>query len=94
MAEQPVVTLRRKWRGGANRLAPGWQANDPALPLQAFVNSLKNFAPATQVRNRVMFVVWLGALITAALTVYPPLFGPTGATRGCAVFRWQRLRRW
>ncbi len=28
-----------------------------------------------------MFVVWLGALITAALTVEPALFGPTSGSR-------------
>ena len=27
-----------------------------------------------------MFVVWLGALVTAALTVYPSLFGPSSAS--------------
>jgi len=47
---------------------------------QAFVDSLKKFDPRTQARNPVMFVVWLGALVTAALTVEPGLFGPSGAT--------------
>ena len=27
-----------------------------------------------------MFVVWLGALVTASLTIYPTLFGPSTAT--------------
>ena len=27
-----------------------------------------------------MFVVWLGAVVTAALTIYPGLFGPSGAS--------------
>ena len=34
-----------------------------------------------QIRNPVMFVVWLGALVTAALTIDPDLFGPSGASR-------------
>ena len=33
-----------------------------------------------QIRNPVMFVVWLGALVTAALTVDPTLFGPSTVT--------------
>ncbi|MGA2126632.1 MAG: potassium-transporting ATPase subunit C [Xanthobacteraceae bacterium] len=41
---------------------------------------MKKFDPRTQVRNPVMFVVWLGALVTAALTIEPDLFGPSGAT--------------
>ena len=35
------------------------------------------FDPRTQIRNPVMFVVWLGALVTAALTIDPDLFGPS-----------------
>jgi len=50
------------------------------LLLQALVESLKKFDPRVQIRNPVMFVVWLGALVTAALTVDPALFGPTNAT--------------
>jgi K+-transporting ATPase ATPase B chain len=86
MAPEQPVTLRRKWRGAAGRAhdrsARAQQAYGWALLLQAGVDSLKKFAPATQWRNPVMFVVWLGALITAALTAYPPLFGPTAASRG------------
>src|SRR5271167_3510491 len=50
------------------------------LMRQALVDSLKKFDPRTQVRNPVMFVVWLGALVTAALTIEPGLFGRSGAT--------------
>jgi len=50
------------------------------LMRQALVDSLKKFDPRTQVRNPVMFVVWLGALVTGALTIEPGLFGPSGAT--------------
>ncbi len=34
-----------------------------------------------QIRNPVMFVVWLGALLTLALTIQPDLFGPSSASR-------------
>jgi potassium-transporting ATPase ATP-binding subunit len=50
------------------------------LLLRALLDSLKKFDPRRQVRNPVMFVVLLGALVTAALTVDPVLFGPTNAT--------------
>jgi K+-transporting ATPase ATPase B chain len=50
------------------------------LVLQAIADSLKKFDPRVQARNPVMFVVLLGAMITAALTVDPALFGPTNAT--------------
>ena len=34
-----------------------------------------------QIRNPVMFVVWLGAWVTAFLAVDPTLFGPSSASR-------------
>ena len=37
--------------------------------------------PRTQIHNPVMFVVWVGAIVTAALTIDPTLFGPSSATR-------------
>ncbi|HYA59564.1 MAG TPA: potassium-transporting ATPase subunit KdpB [Burkholderiaceae bacterium] len=56
-------------------------AYDTALLRQAFVDSLRKLDPRTQIRNPVMFVVWVGALVTACLTVRPELFGPSSATR-------------
>jgi K+-transporting ATPase ATPase B chain len=50
------------------------------LLLQALLDSIKKFDPRVQIRNPVMFVVWLGALITAALTFEPTLFGPSSAS--------------
>jgi len=47
----------------------------------ALLDSLRKFDPRRQVRNPVMFVVWLGAFITAALAFDPDLFGPTHASR-------------
>jgi potassium-transporting ATPase ATP-binding subunit len=53
---------------------------DAALWRQATIDSLRKFDPRTQIRNPVMFVVWLGAVVTAALTVYPGLFGLSDAS--------------
>ena len=51
------------------------------LFLQALKDSLVKFDPRVQIRNPVMFVVWLGALLTLALTMQPDLFGPSSASR-------------
>jgi K+-transporting ATPase ATPase B chain len=48
---------------------------------QAFRQSLVKFQPRVQIRNPVMFVVWIGALVTLALTIDPTLFGPSSASR-------------
>jgi potassium-transporting ATPase ATP-binding subunit len=77
-------TPRRKWGVPAGR-AEGrksllGQAYGLDLLLQALTESLKKFDPRVQIRNPVMFVVWLGALVTAASTVDPELFGPSTAT--------------
>jgi len=78
------VTLRRKFRRterraelGAIRLDERYGAD---LLFQALVASLRKFAPRVQIRNPVMFVVWLGAVVTAALAVSPSLFGPSDAS--------------
>ena len=52
-----------------------------ALLTQAFRDSLRKFDPPVQIRNPVMFVVWVGALVTLALTIDPTLFGPSSASR-------------
>ncbi len=50
------------------------------LFLQALKDSLLKFDPRVQIRNPVMFVVWVGTLVTLALTIQPDLFGPSGAS--------------
>jgi potassium-transporting ATPase ATP-binding subunit len=60
------------------RLRGGYTAD---LFLQALKDSLVKFDPRVQIRNPVMFVVWLGALLTLALTIQPDLFGPSSASR-------------
>ena len=56
------------------------QAYGLDLLLQALIESFRKFDPRVQIHNPVMFVVWLGALITAALTMDPELFGPATAS--------------
>jgi len=81
----PDVALRRKWpvavefaRDRRERAEPVYGAD---LLLNTLVDSLRKFDPRTQIRNPVMFVVWLGALVTTVLTIDPAVFGPSGATR-------------
>lgn len=60
------------------RMAGGYSFD---LFWQAFKDSLVKFDPRIQVHNPVMFVVWVGMLITLALTFQPDLFGPSAASR-------------
>ena len=50
------------------------------LVAQAIVDSFRKFHPAVQVRNPVMFIVWLSMFVTLALTFDPGLFGKTDVT--------------
>ena len=81
---EPEVTLRQKFRSAEDRVAAGKariaEPYGADLLLSAPIASLWKFDPRVQIRNPVMFVVWLGALVTAALTVDPALFGPSTAT--------------
>jgi K+-transporting ATPase ATPase B chain len=80
MNKPPEVSLHRKFAGKAPRATPGFEAYSTELWRQAAVDSLMKFDPRTQIRNPVMFVVWLGALVTALLTIDPELFGPSSAS--------------
>ena len=80
MTNSPEVSLQRKFARKAPRVAPGFGAYDAQLWRQAVADSLWKFDPRTQIRNPVMFVVWLGALVTASLTIHPGLFGPSSAS--------------
>jgi len=63
---------------GGVRLRGGYTLD---LFLQALKQSLLKFDPRVQIRNPVMFVVWVGMLVTLALTIQPGLFGPSSASR-------------
>jgi len=73
------VSVRAKPASARGGKAPK-AVYDAALWRQATTDSLRKFNPRTQVRNPVMFVVWLGAVVTAALTINPALFGPSDAS--------------
>ena len=80
MYKSPEVSLHRKFPREAPRMAPGIAAYGVRLWRQSAIDSLKKFDPRAQIRNPVMFVVWLGALVTAWLTIDPGLFGPSSAS--------------
>ncbi len=80
MNDTPEVSLHRKFPTAAPRVAPGIEAYGTELWRQAAADSLRKFDPRTQIRNPVMFVVWLGALVTAVLTIDPGVFGPSSAS--------------
>ena len=67
-------------RSRTGREAAPWHAYTAELLLEAAAASFAKFDPRVQIRNPVMFVVWLGALVTAALTVKPTLLGPSAAS--------------
>jgi hypothetical protein len=81
---EPKVTLRQKFRSAEDRVAAGKariaEPYGAELLLSALITSLWKFDPRVQIRNPVMFVVWLGAVVTAALTLDPSLFGPSGGS--------------
>ncbi|MGA2792676.1 MAG: potassium-transporting ATPase subunit KdpB [Roseiarcus sp.] len=81
MAQKPQTTPKSGALGPQFRGVQPPSAYTADLLWQAFRESLGKFDPRVQVRNPVMFVVWLGALLTLALTFVPDLFGPSGASR-------------
>ncbi len=64
---------------GAAVSTPGRPGN-AHLVRQATVESLKKFRLAVQIRNPVMFIVWLSMFVTLALTFDPDLFGKSTAS--------------
>ena len=55
--------------GGEFRGVSAAGAYTPDLFWQAFRGSLAKFDPRVQIRNPVMFVVWVGTLVTLALAI-------------------------
>jgi K+-transporting ATPase ATPase B chain len=80
MSSSSGISLRVKPPRAEARKTPVKAVYGAALWRQAMIDSLRKFDPRVQVRNPVMFVVWLGAAVTAALTIDPGLFGSTDAT--------------
>ncbi len=80
MSSSSGISLHVKPPRAEARETPVKAVYGAALWRQAMIDSLRKFDPRVQVCNPVMFVVWLGAAVTAALTIDPGLFGSTDAT--------------
>lgn len=52
------------------------KANTKGLYQRAFKEAFIKLDPRVMVKNPVMFVVWVGTIVTALLTIDPTLFGP------------------
>ncbi|MCQ4106801.1 potassium-transporting ATPase subunit KdpB [Erwinia persicina] len=64
---------------------------DGALMRTALLDAFKKLDPRTQVRNPVMFVVWLGSMLTTLLAIGMAsgnMSGDTGFTSSIAVWLW------
>jgi magnesium-transporting ATPase (P-type) len=81
MAPKPDTTTKLGPLGREFRGVKMAGAYSRELFWQAFKDSLAKFDPRVQIHNPVMFVVWVGTLVTLALTVNPSLFGPSSASR-------------
>ncbi|OCQ99895.1 K+-transporting ATPase subunit B [Nostoc sp. MBR 210] len=51
--------------------------NNKGIYLRAIKDAFIKLNPIAAIKNPVMFVVWIGTLITLAVTIDPDLFGPT-----------------
>jgi K+-transporting ATPase ATPase B chain len=81
MAPKPETTAKLGPLGREFRGVSMAGAYTRELFWQAFKDSLAKFHPRVQIHNPVMFVVWVGTLVTLALTIQPSLFGPSSASR-------------
>ncbi|WP_414550851.1 potassium-transporting ATPase subunit KdpB [Anabaena sp. CCY 0017] len=53
------------------------QTKPTGLYTRAFQQAFAKLSPRNMIKNPVMFVVWLGTIITALMTIAPNIFGPT-----------------
>jgi K+-transporting ATPase ATPase B chain len=53
------------------------KVNTEGLYQSAFREAFVKLNPRTMLKNPVMFVVWVGTIVTALLVIDPELFGPT-----------------
>jgi potassium-transporting ATPase ATP-binding subunit len=81
MAPKPETTAKLGPLGRDFRGVSMAGAYSRELFWQAFKDSLAKFDPRVQIHNPVMFVVWVGTLVTLTLTIQPSLFGPSSASR-------------
>ena len=51
------------------------KVNTKGLYQRAFKDAFVKLSPKVMLANPVMFVVWIGTIITALLTIFPNLFG-------------------
>jgi K+-transporting ATPase ATPase B chain len=61
---------------GGSRKRRERKVNTKGLYQRAFRDAFVKLNPRVMLRNPVMFVVWVGTVITALLTIDPTLFGP------------------
>ncbi|YAF95644.1 MAG: potassium-transporting ATPase subunit KdpB [Nodularia sp. CChRGM 3473] len=66
-----TTTKLRKKRKHQRQIKP------TKLYTKAFKQAFIKLHPRNMIKNPVMFVVWLGTIITALMTIAPNLFGPT-----------------
>lgn len=77
MASSNTPDSPKKRRGGSResrRHTP--KANTKGLYQRAFKEAFVKLNPRVMLKNPVMFVVWIGTIVTALLTIDPTLFGP------------------
>lgn len=53
------------------------QGKPSGLYTRAFQQAFAKLSPGNMIKNPVMFVVWLGTIVTALMTIAPDIFGPT-----------------
>jgi potassium-transporting ATPase ATP-binding subunit len=67
-AQNSTVPIKRNRRTG--------KASSSGLYQRAIKQSFLKLDPRIQLRNPVMFLVWIGMIVTALVTINPNLFGP------------------
>jgi len=71
-----VNTQTQASTDGSSRKRHKRQVNTKGLYQRAFKESFVKLHPRVMMKNPVMFIVWVGTIITALLTLDPTLFGP------------------
>lgn len=76
MTAQQTETASRQPGGPRENRRHTPKVNTSGLYQRAFGQAFAKLDPRVMVKNPVMFVVWVGTIITAILTVNPFIFGP------------------